>query len=128
MTDNSPADNSPTRFQIFLVNLFVNLSFDSFLLSLVMEVPIIPPFIGSSARLSKISYWFIGKRPSCDYTEMNTPYSQRVYGVTFMMSQRGKELPDVDGHVFNCKGDVRTQFCCKTRECQETLVPNRDER
>ena len=60
--------------------------------------------------------------------EMNNPNTQRMYGVTFVMSQRGKELPVVDGYVFVCKDKERRRFRCKTSTCRATLVLKQDDR
>ena len=81
----------------------------------------------SSTRLSKISYGFNGKRSSLGlHSTLNTPSSQQMYGVTFALSQRGKEHAVVDGYVFDSKDNGRRRFCCKTSGCRVTLVQNRD--
>lgn len=59
---------------------------------------------------------------------MNTGNTQRMYDVTFVMSQRGKELPVVEGYVFSCKDKARRQFRCKTVGCRASLIMNHDGR
>ena len=59
---------------------------------------------------------------------MNTGNTQRMNDVTFVMSQRGKELPVVEGHVFDCEDKARRRFYCKTVGCRASLILNRDDR
>ena len=49
------------------------------------------------------------------------------YGITFVTSQRGMELPVLDGYVFRCK-DKRQRFSCRTKSCRAMLTLNRDEK
>ena len=57
----------------------------------------------------------------------NTTDTQQKRGVTFVMSQRGKELPLVDGYIFVCKDSERRRFRCKTKGCCATLILKRDD-
>ena len=57
---------------------------------------------------------------------MDDPTAQHNYDVTFVTSQRGKDLPVVDGYVFVSKDKERRRFCCKTKGCRATLVLKRD--
>ena len=50
------------------------------------------------------------------------------YGITFVTSQRGMELPVLDGYVFRCKDKERQRFSCRTKSCRAMLTLNRDEK
>ena len=61
-------------------------------------------------------------------TPTNNPTdAQQNRGVTFVMSQRGKELPLVDGYIFVCKDNARRRFRCKTKGCCATLILKHDD-
>ena len=62
-----------------------------------------------------------------DSTAKNTTDSQKNRGVTFVTSQRGKQLPLVDGYIFVCKDSERRRFRCKTKGCCATLILKRDD-
>ena len=57
----------------------------------------------------------------------NTSDPQRNREVTFVTSQRGKELPVVDGYIFVCKDNERRRFRCKTNGCGATFILKRDD-
>ena len=60
-------------------------------------------------------------------TANSTSDSQQNRGVTFVTSQRGKELPIVAGYIFVCKDEEMKQFHCKTNGCGATLILKRDD-
>lgn len=55
------------------------------------------------------------------------PSGARNYNIAFVTSQRGMEMPAVDGYVFVCKDKACTRFVCRTKSCRSTLTLKHDD-
>ena len=52
----------------------------------------------------------------------------RRRNISFVATQRGKEIPVIDDYLFVCKDKERKRFRCRTRGCSCTITLSVDEK